>query len=73
MIHSVKGLKIGDTFNIEGVNFIVTNFPTRYSVCGRHQKWPNGVPSGEPASCKVSRKSIKFYCDHKTDNVIIED
>ena len=68
MIHSVKGLKIGDTFNEGGVNFIVTSFPTRSSVCGKNQN----PTSGEPNGCKVARSKVNFYKDHETDNIINE-
>lgn len=48
-IKSVRGLRIGDKFTNRGVNYIVTSFPTRYSVCGRNAK----PQSGEPGNCKV--------------------
>lgn len=49
-IRSINGLRIGDVFNVEGINYIVTKFPTRYSVCGNNQK----PESGEPNNIKTS-------------------
>jgi len=49
-IKSVNGLRIGQVFNVEGVNYIVTSFPTRYSVCGVNQT----PTAGEPNRIKTS-------------------
>jgi hypothetical protein len=49
-IKSVKGLRIGDVFNVKGINFIATEFPTRNMVCGRKQT----PKSGEPCNIKTS-------------------
>jgi len=54
MIKSVRGFKIGDFFESDGVVFKATKFPTRYTVCGKN---PN-PKLGEPDGCKVSIKSV---------------
>lgn len=60
-IKSVKGLRIGDLFTCEGMNFIVTSFPTRYSVCGKNQI----RESGEPNNIKISLSQCNWI-NHKT-------
>lgn len=65
-IRSVKGLRIGDVFNVEGVNYIVTKFPTRYTVCGENQ-----LPlSGKLNNIKTSlfHTSTLFWQHNKTGN-----
>jgi len=63
-IKSVKGLRIGDVFNIKGINFIATKFPTRYSVCGKNQN----PESGEPNNIKTSlfNTPTLFWTHYKT-------
>jgi len=67
-IKSVKGLHIGQVFNVTGVNFIVMEFPTRYSVCGKNQK----LESGEPNNIKTSIGHTKtmFWQHFKTDKFV---
>jgi len=66
-IKSVKGLKIGQVFNVEGVNYLVTHFPTRYSVHGKNQK----PEVNEPSDIKTSlRTKTLFYQHCKTDKFI---
>lgn len=67
-INSVKGLCIGQVFNIAGVNYIVTKLPTRYSVCGRKQT----PKSGEPNDIKISIKGTPtmFWQHYRTGKFI---
>jgi len=59
-IKSVNGLRIGQVFNVEGINYLVTSFPTRYSVCGHN---PNPEP-GEPNNIKTSLKHKTIFWKH---------
>ncbi len=67
-IKSVKGLSIGQVFNTEGENYIVTNFPTRYSVCGRNKEPSSGKPSNIKTS--INHTKTMFWNHHKTGNTI---
>ena len=69
-IKSVKGLCIGQVFNVEGINYIVTRFPTRTSVCAKNQN-PLALV-GEPSNIKTSINHTKtmFWNHHKTGNTI---
>ena len=58
MIKSVRGLKLGDKVNCgEETVGVVTNFPTRYSVCLKNQK----PKSGSWSTMKISRLNIYTY------------
>ena len=59
MIKSVKGLKIGGKFEVDGVQFIARRFPTRYSVCGENVHWPH-LNLEEPGHCKVPLSQISL-------------
>jgi len=67
-INSVKGLKIGQVFNVAGENFIVTKFPTRYTVCGKNQD----LKSGKPGEIKTSifNTPTMFWQHFKTNEFI---
>lgn len=69
MIKSVRGFKIGDFFESDGVIFKATEFPTRYSVCGVN---PN-QKLGEPNGCKVSIRSVVHLTPIKISQMSWED
>ena len=66
-IYQVQGLRVNDIFNIKGINYIVTYFPSRTSVCGKNQK----PQSGEPNEIKVPRSDINFYYSNKKQTTIL--
>jgi len=59
-IKSVKGLCVGQVFNVKGVNYIVTEFPTRYTICGENQK----PEPGEPSHIKTSLRTPTLFYQH---------
>ena len=67
MINSVNGLCIGQVFNVEGRNFIVTSFPTHYSVCGKGQDIKSAI-SGIKTSINNTR--TLFWQHNKTGSFI---
>lgn len=67
-INSVQGLKIGQVFNIGGVNYIATSFPTRSSVVGKIQT----PQSGEANNVKVSiRRTPTMFWKHCRSGLLI--
>lgn len=67
-IRSINGLRIGDVFNVKGINYIATKFPTRYSVCGKNQKRESGEPNGIKTS--LFHTPSLFWQHNKTDAFI---
>jgi len=62
-INSVKGLKVGQVFNVEGENYIVTDFPTRYSVCGDNKEPSVGKPNSIKTSINHTKTLFWQHCD----------
>ena len=54
VIKSVKGKKIGSLFYNNGIQFKITSFPTRYTVCGKNVD----VRIFEPSSIKIAISKI---------------
>jgi len=64
MRYKVKDLSIGDHFKYEDHVYVITAFPTRYTVVGDNIK----PESGSPSSCKVPvREATKVTLDDDAD------
>lgn len=68
-IKSVNGLKVGQVFNVDGMNYTVTSFPTRSTVCGR----AHSPESGKPSSVKISLKTPTLFYNHYRTGLYVEN
>ena len=56
MIKSVRGLRLGATVSADGLKAVVTNFPTRYTVCLKNKK----PVSGQWSTAKISLSKLRY-------------